>query len=213
MKYLFYPLILILIVLTFVEFLPVVWYAITHLAVYQWFIYGFVAYFILRRLKFVSQNEELKMTAAHERTHEFVGRLFLRKIHSIEIHENHGAVCHSGGKFGSMFISLSPYCLPIYTYLIIFFRILGANKLLYVFDVFIGLTLAFHIVCFWNQTYPKQSDIQGQGVIRSYLFLIVAWLFNATIILLTIRKGIVGAITYIFPQYWGDIVAVWNYIF
>lgn len=82
--------------------------------------------------------------------------------------------------------------------------------MLYVFDLFIGFTLAFHIICFWKQTKPYQIDIQQQGYVRAFLFISVAWFFNATIILLSIRKGIVGAVTYLFPRYWNDIVGWWN---
>ena len=85
--------------------------------------------------------------------------------------------------------------------------------MLYVFDLFIGFTLAFHLMCFISQTKLYQPDIQGQGYIKAFLFLFVAWFFNATIILLSIRKGIVGAVTYIFPKYWNDIIDWWNFIF
>jgi hypothetical protein len=37
--------------------------------------------------------------------------------------------------------------------------------------------------------------------------------FNATVILLSIRKGIVNAVTYLFPQYWGDILGFCKMIF
>ena len=85
--------------------------------------------------------------------------------------------------------------------------------MLYVFDLLIGFTLAFHILCFSKQTRLAQSDIQGQGYLRAFLFIFVSWFFNATIIFLSIRKGIIGAITYIFPEYWNDIVEFWNFVF
>lgn len=83
----------------------------------------------------------------------------------------------------------------------------------YVFNLFIGFTLAFHLMCFISQTRLYQPDIQGQGYIKAFLFLFVAWFFNATIILLSIRKGIIESIAYIFPKYWDDIVNWWNFIF
>lgn len=213
MKYLFYPIAILLLALTCTEFFPVLMYVCKHIAVYQWLLYGMAAYFIIRRFNFSARNEQWLQTFSHELSHTIVGLMFFQKIHSFHAEENQGIVWHSGKSFGDIFISLAPYCLPIFTYAFLLLRIIGANKMLYVFDLFIGFTLAFHLMCFVSQTKLYQPDIQGQGYIKAFLFLFVAWFFNATIILLSIRKGIVGAITYIFPKYWNDIIDWWNFIF
>lgn len=213
MKYLFYPIAILLLILACSEFFPIFMYACRHIAVYQWVLYGMATYFIIRRFSFFSRNEQWLQTTSHEATHAIVGMMFFHKIHSLQANEDHGVVYHSGKKVGDIFISLAPYCLPILTYAFLLLRIMGANKMLYVFDLFIGFTLAFHLVCFCSQTRLYQPDIQTHGYIKSFLFLFVAWFFNATIILLSIRKGIVGAITYIFPKYWNDIIGWWNFIF
>lgn len=213
MKYLFYPIAILLLALTCTEFFPVLMYACKHIAVYQWVLYGMAAYFILRRFNFFSRNEQWLQTTSHEATHAIVGMMFFHKIHSLQANEDHGVVYHSGRKIGDIFISLAPYCLPILTYAFLLLRIMGANKMLYVFDLFIGFTLAFHLVCFWKQTSLSQPDIQEQGRIRSILFIVVAWFFNATIILLSVRKGLDGAVVYIFSKYWDIIVGWWNIIF
>ena len=213
MKYLFYPITVLLLVLACTEFFPVLIYALRNLAVYQWMLYGVIAYFIVRKFNFFSRNEKFFQTTSHEVSHTIVGLLFLQKIHSFEAYEDHGVVYHSGKKIGDIFIALAPYCLPFMTYAFLLMRIFGANKSLYVFDLLIGFTLAFHIVCFWKQTRLSRSDIQRQGYVRAFLFIVTAWFFNATIILLSIRKGIIGTVTYIFPKYWDDIVNGWNFIF
>lgn len=146
-------------------------------------------------------------------SHTIVGLMFFQRIHSFYAEENQGVVWRSGIPIGDIFIGLAPYCLPLFTYALLLLRIIGANKMLYVFDLFIGFTLAFHLVCFWKQTSIYQTDIQQQGYARAFLFIVVAWFFNATIILLSIRKGIVGAVTYLLPRYWNDIVGWWNMIF
>jgi hypothetical protein len=120
---------------------------------------------------------------------------------------------HSGGRFGDIFISLAPYCLPIYTYAFLLLRILGAQKQLMWFDIFTGFTVAFHAACFAKQTRNYQTDIQQHGYLKSYLFIAVFWLFNATIILLSIRKDIIPSFGYLFPQYWNDILMTWKFIF
>ena len=213
MKYLFYPITFLLLSLTCCEFFPVFMYACRHIIVYQWLLYGMAAYFIIRRFGFFSRNEQWLQTTSHEATHAIVGMMFFHKIHSLQADEDHGAIYHSGRKVGDIFISLAPYCLPILTYAFLLLRIMSANKMLYIFDLFIGFTLAFHIMCFCSQTRLYQPDIQSQGYIKSFLFLFVVWFFNATIILLSIRKGIVGAVTYLFPKYWDDVINWCNFIF
>lgn len=213
MKYLSYPLLIILLVLVCIEFFQSVMYAFRHLTMYQWLLYGFAAYFVIRRFDFFARNEQWLQTTSHEATHALVGMMFLHKIHSLEAREGHGVVYHSGRNFGSIFISLAPYCFPVLTYALLFLRLMGANRMLYVFDILIGFTLAFHVLCFWMQTGRHQPDIQGQGYLRSFLFLFLFWFFNASVILLSIRKGIIGAFGYLFQQYWGDIVQCWHLIF
>lgn len=179
---------------------------------YLWFGIGAAAYFVLRLVPLLRRNEKWLQTFSHELTHTIVGMMFFRKIDSFQVKAaGTGMVSHSGKRqFGSLFISLAPYCFPVFTYFFMLLRLLGSEETYYVFDILIGLTAAFHFMCFWNQTGNYQTDIQGQGYVRSYLF-IAAWrLFNATVILLTVRFGIGGAVTRIFPQYWHTLVAWWN---
>jgi cellulose synthase/poly-beta-1,6-N-acetylglucosamine synthase-like glycosyltransferase len=201
-------------VLAAVEFYPIVLWATTHFALYKWVGVGIGAYFVLRLLPFVRKNEEFMQTFSHELTHTIVGLMFGRKIHAFRATSGEGGeMWHSGGRFGSTFISLAPYCFPIFTYAFLLLRIIGAWQMLMWFDIFIGFTLAFHIVCFSAQTRNYQTDISSQGYIKSYLFIVLFWLFNATVILLSIRKGIVHSATYLFPSYWEDIVEFWKYVF
>ncbi len=211
MKYLYYPFIVLMLVLVVVELVPIVVWAVPNYKTYQWVLYGMLAYLVLRKLRPFSRNEEWLQTTSHEMTHAFVGMLFLHKIHSLEVtHDGEGSVYHSGGSFGSMFISLSPYCFPMLTYVMLLIRIVGAKEFFYVFDILIGLSLAFHIVCFFKQTGSYQPDIKKQGYVRSYLFLVTAWLFNASVILLDVRMGFVATIKHLFVGYWHDLVVGWN---
>lgn len=207
MKYLFYPLILLFIAVTVVEFIPISVYVASNLAAYKWLFYGMIGYFVLRITPLLSRNESWAQTFSHELSHTVVGMMFLQKIHSFHADEDTGVIWHSGKGYGRIFISLAPYCLPIYTYAFILLRLMGASNMLYIFDIIIGVTLAFHIVCFWKQTKPYQTDIQGQGYLRSYLFIVAFWVFNASVILLSIRKGVVDAVVYLFPRYWGSVVS------
>ncbi len=165
MKYLYYPIVVILLALTLVEFVPTFSWACNHISRYQWMLYGMGIYFVIRMIPFYERNEQWLQTFSHELSHTVVGMMFFQKIHSFHAEENQGIVWRSGRPIGDIFISLAPYCLPIFTYAFLLLRIIGADKMLYVFDLFIGFTLAFHLVCFWKQTRPYQTDIQQQGYV------------------------------------------------
>lgn len=208
MKYFFIAINFALLILVGKEFIPTLVWVFNHMFLYQWMFYGFIAYCIVRKLPFFKRNEEWLQTFSHELSHAIVSLMFFRKIHSLHVDERSGVVWHSDGGIGDIFITLAPYCLPIFTYMFLLLRIIGDSKMLYVFDIFIGFTFAFHCFCFWRQTRLYQTDIQKYGAIRSFSFIATALLFNITIIFLSIRKGIVGSFLYLFPLYWKDIVMI-----
>ncbi|GHT64307.1 hypothetical protein AGMMS50239_21780 [Bacteroidia bacterium] len=187
------------------------WFAILwlvkHLSFYKWLGVGIAAYFVLRLL--FRKNEEWLQTQTHEWTHVFVALLFGHKIHYSYAQEGSGEMSHSG-RFGGLFISLAPYCFPIFTYLFLLMRIIGSWQSLYIFDILIGFTAAFHAHCFRKQTGPYQPDIQAYGLPLSYLFITAFLLFNACVIVLSVKMGIVNAYERLISQYWKDIIMVWK---
>lgn len=184
-----------------------------HIKIYKWLLIGFAIYYVIRLIPFIRKNEEFLQIFSHELTHTIVGLLFFQRIHSFQANEQEGVVWHSGRKIGSLFISLAPYCLPVFTFGFLILRIIGANKSLYIFDLLIGFTLAFHCLCFIKQTRPYQTDISSNGYMLSYLFIVCFLLFNITIILLSIRKGIINANLYLFPNYWKDLLEIFKHVF
>lgn len=210
MKYLLYPLILLFIALGCVEIIPVVKWSAANVATYQWMLYGLAGYLILRKTRIISRNELWLQTFSHELSHTIVSLMFFQKIHSFQAEEDTGVMYRSGSGWGGIFITLAPYCLPIYTYLFIFLRLLGAVEMFYIFDILIGFTLAFHLVSFWKQTRPYQTDIQKYGYLLSYLFIIAFLIFNLTIIISTIRFGVIDAAINLFTHYWSDIKYCWQ---
>jgi len=181
---------------------------IDHLKIYMWLFIGMGAYFLLRLL--FRKNETWLQTFSHELSHTIVGLFFFKKIHAFQAKEGAGSIEHSGTN--NIFISLAPYCLPIFTYLFLFLRLLADPSKVYIFDIIIGFTLAFHLLCFIKQTGKWQTDITNQGVFLSYLFIITFILFNVSITLLTVRMGVLDAFVHQFKSMWFSLVDIHRYL-
>lgn len=208
----FYPIIVLFLPLAFLSLLPIIGYVAGHIEMYQWLFYGMGGYFIVSRLPFIRKNIEWMQTFSHELTHTIVGLLFFHKIYSFKAEQGTGMITHAGRRFGGIFIDLSPYCLPIFTYILLLFRLMGDPSMMYLFDIFTGITLAFHISCFWKQTGLYQTDIQGQGYVRAFMFIIAGWIFNTSIVLLSVPNGIGKAFSTLFIQYWDRLQEWWHWL-
>lgn len=201
-----YPLIIITIALGITELIPAVKWGISHYIAYKWMGLGMAIYFVLSIIRLFNKNLEWLRTFSHELTHTVVGLMFLRKIHSFEAGQGQGVMSHSGGlRFGTIFISLAPYCLPLFTYPLLFLRELSAANSLYIFDILIGLTFAFHCGCFRSQIGRHQTDITSVGVFKSYIFILAMWIVNLTVILMSIRMGVLDAFKSLGIEYWHNL--------
>ena len=154
-----------------------------NLEMYEWTAVGIVAYLLLKGL--LRKNLEWMETFSHELTHTIVSMLTLRKVHLFQAGEKTGAVTTSGGGFSEVLVSLAPYCLPIFTYLLLFLRPLVATDGMWIFDILLGLTIAFHTVCFSTQTGNHQTDINKYPLAFSYAYIYAALLFNINTILVS----------------------------
>ncbi len=81
-------------------------------------------FFFMRR--FLNKNALWLETFTHELTHIVVAMLFLRKVHSFHAEEGFGVV-YTSGQSNNMIppMALAPYCLPIYTFLLLSVRCLN----------------------------------------------------------------------------------------
>lgn len=158
---------------------------INQLSLYQWVVVGFVAYSIFH--KYVSFNLEWLETDSHEKIHGIVGWLFGRRIHSAHSEEGSGCIYTSGNSFwsrwGMLPMSLAPYCLPLWTYSILWLRPFIGNRGLWIFDILVGTTLAFHYFCFKSQTKSNQPDINQYPLSFSYTYIYLARIINGLIII------------------------------
>lgn len=151
------------------------------LELYKWAGVGFGAFVIARGM--LQKNIGWFETFSHELTHIVVALLFFRKVHSFRAEEG-GGVVYTSGKKSSMIVpmALAPYCLPIYTYLLLAIRSLIVSDALWIFDILIGISISFHTLCFYHQTGNHQTDINQYPLPFSYLYIYAARLLNVCII-------------------------------
>lgn len=194
-KIISYPLLLLFLLFNaYCLYIAISW-AIMHPKVYLWFISGLGAYLLLKGL--FRKNLDFLETFTHELTHTIVGLTFFQKIHSFHATNGEGgAIYHSGKMTNNVFISLAPYCLPIYTFALLVFRLWITIKALWIIELLIGSTFGFHAIAMKKQISRFQPDIQNCGILFSYLFIWVFILFHLTLIIWSMRSGIDGALTH-----------------
>ena len=171
---------------------------------YVGLIAGFMAYgvytlalFIMRR----KHNLDWFMKFTHELTHTLVALLFLRKIYEFVVRGKECYVLYQRPRIGYLPITLSPYCIPIYTFMIFPFRFVGDNHFMIIFDMLIAFTYAFHIHSFIRHTRFTQSDIENCGIAQSISFLSFTHLAVLALILAIPRGGVLNATSRVFWEY------------
>lgn len=177
-----------------------------NLEMYQWTAVGVVVYLVLRafiincsnardftmlwgvvriRLSWFSKNLKWFEVFTHELTHTVVSLLLFRKMSDFQAGERSGVTWTSGGKLSGVFVTLAPYCLPIYSYFLLMLRPIVSTEGLWIYDILLGITLAFHFVLFATGTRNYQTDINQHPLLFSYSFIAVALLFNINSILVS----------------------------
>lgn len=147
------------------------------------------------------------MKFTHELTHTLVALLFLRKISTFVVREKECYVAYSGGWFGYVPITLSPYCVPLYTLMILPFRYAANIEFMQIFDFLLGFTYMFHIMSFCVQFNFRQSDIINCGKVRSTFFIAFMQFFFAALVIETIRGGVWNALKRVVCTYPAEILA------
>ena len=184
-----------------------------NLEMYQWTGVGIVIYALARGL--LRKNLNWLEVFSHELTHTVVSIMLLRKVHSFRAGDRDGEVSTSGASSTHIFVTLAPYCLPIFTYFFLFLRPLIKTDGLWIYDIFLGVTIAFHAICFKTQTGRFQPDIQRFPLPFSYLYIFTALLFNINTILVSYwsSKNVFTALWYSLTSVWEGLTAFWGLIF
>jgi len=173
---------------------------------HMYLVIGFSAFFASYVIPRVRHNVRWMMTFTHEFTHLLFAILFFRKIHRLNVDDKDSHVSFSSGWFGYHAITLSPYCVPVFTLALLPWRFTTGNAIfLAAIDLLIGFTYAFHVCCWVRQTRLYQTDIIGPGVVKSLLCIATFHILNFCLIVLTPSSGVILAIQRVFwefPKEW-----------
>lgn len=172
-----------------------------HIYLYWFLLGGILSYCIIILIPHFRKNINWWMKFTHELTHTLVALMFFRKVKTFVVKDNDCYVSYTPGYIGYTPITLSPYCIPIFTLMIFPFRYMGENSFMYVFDILLGFTYAFHIHSAILQTRFSQSDIQNCGKFRSAVFIALMHLFFASLLIVTIRGGVWNALYRVICEY------------
>lgn len=169
---------------------------------------GFAAYglflfsMIVPRMR---HNLNWFMKFTHELTHTLVAVLFFAKIREFVVKDRDCYVNYKAGPIGYVPITLSPYCIPIYTFMLFPFRFAGDSHYMIVFDALIAFSYAFHVHSFIKQTRFRQPDIENCGKARSVAFITFVHMAVISLIMATPKGGVLNAIHRVFWEYPIDI--------
>ena len=180
-----------------------------HTGNYVGLIAGFAAYVVfLMILTIVKGKHNLNwfMKFTHELTHTLVALVFFRKIHEFVVRGRECFVHYDPPKVGYLPITLSPYCIPIYTLMIFPFRFAGDSHYMIIFDALIAFTYAFHVHAFIKQTRFTQNDIENCAVAQSVSFISFVHLAMISLILAIPKGGVLKATGRVFGEYLWQIV-------
>ena len=179
-------------------------FTITKLGNYVGLFAGFIAYVLTLGLMLfprVRHNIDWFMKFTHELTHTLVALLFFGKIREFVVRDRECYVSYQTGPVGYVPITLSPYCIPIYTFMLFPFRFAGDNKYLIAFDFLIAFSYAFHIHTVIKQTSFSQPDIANCGKARSVAFITFVHLWVLSLVLATPRAGVINALCRVCYEY------------
>ena len=164
--------------------------------------YGFAAFFVLFLIPRVRSNTRWMMSFTHEFTHLVFALLFFRKIHRFKVDSKDSHVSYSGGWYGYIPITLAPYCVPLFTLVLLPWRFTTGNPYyLACIDILIGFSYAFNICCWLKQTRLHQTDIIGPGVVRSLLVIAIFHILYFCLVILTPSSGVELAIKRVFWEF------------
>lgn len=176
---------------------------------FLWLVLGVVTFFLLNKTLIKGKDDTIR-TFSHELNHAVVSLMLFKKVHSFHVESDHGVVYHTaGGKLSTVLISLAPYTLPFFSYVLLIERAAMLPHLYWIADMLIGITIGFYISVFRQDIRPDQTDIsQYRHRVFPYWFIFTFIIFNLTVILNSLlpQMNVFKAFANIFIDYWYCVV-------
>lgn len=163
---------------------------------------GFLAFFFLFIIPRVRSNVRWLMKFSHEFTHLLFALLFFRRIYRFKVDDTDSYVSYSSGWFGYHAITLSPYCVPVFTLALLPWHFTtGTPVFLTVIDILIGFSYSFHVCAWVKQIRLSQTDIIGPGRLKSILCIVLFQIISFCLIAMTPSSGVMLAIQRVFVDF------------
>ena len=170
---------------------------------------GFIAFFPLFIIPRVRSNINWLMKFSHEFTHLLFAFLFFRKIYRFKVDDSDSYVSYSSGWFGYHAITLSPYCIPVFTLALLPWHFTTDSRLyLMIIDILIGFSYAFHVCAWARQIRLSQTDIIGPGRLKSILCIALFQIISLCLVVMTPSSGVPNAIHRVFVDFPERIIAL-----
>jgi hypothetical protein len=155
----------------------------------DFFFYGIIGLLIFFQFfKQTSKTVEWFEVFTHELTHAIFAILTFNKVRNFNASSTgNGSVEYQGKR--NWIITLSPYCIPIYTVVLCLLYPFFLREYWNVLDFLVGFSFVFHLRTFWKQLNPNQPDIKVYGFTFSYLFISALNIYFLFTIPLLVSKG------------------------
>lgn len=193
---------------------------------YLWVFVGGTLYYFIRKL--LKENSRFLETFSHEVTHAFVAICCRKKVYSFHVEASgSGMICTSGNNVYTLLpIALSPYCMPLFAFLLLLIRCFMKENILVPYDVITGMALCFHFYCFKTQIGNHQTDINQYPLVLSYSFIIINWIINLCLVLasfssvsamklleIDFNPGLIGSVVVFVKECYNSVLMYYNLVF
>lgn len=158
----------------------------------------FLFFLVVPRVRY---NMDWFMKFTHELAHALVALITFSRVKEFVVKDRDCYVFYKCWPVAYVPITLAPYCIPIYTFMLFPFRFAGDASYMIVFDALISFSYAFHLHSYIKQTRLWQPDIRNCGYGRSVTFIAFVHFAVLALIMAMPKGGVLKAVCRVFWEY------------